>query len=61
LVNPVVYLQLRSSPHPGGHYCLKSLMPNGTTIGFSIEISDQKKIKPHPLPAGGGYRIASAS
>ena len=20
-----------------------------------------KKIKPHPLPAGGGYRIASAS
>jgi hypothetical protein len=36
-------------------------MPNGTTIGFSIEISDQKKIKPHPLPAGGGYRIASAS
>jgi len=37
-----VYLQLESSPHPAVHYCLKSHMPHGTMIGFSIEISDPK-------------------
>jgi hypothetical protein len=42
------------------HYCPKSFMPYGTIVGFSIEISDQKRSGLIRLPKESS-RIASAS